>query len=349
MDPIESARSAGLKYVTDSDPGIRRRKRGKGFSYHDDETGKVKSEDLERIKALVIPPAWQEVWICKKANGHLQVTGKDARKRKQYRYHEKWNELRNLTKFDRMLILSEKIPKLRRAIEADMSLPGLPQKKVVAAIIKVMLITQSRVGNSTYKLENDTYGLTTIHNDHVDVSGTKIHLSFKGKSGVEHDITFSDPKISKIIKRCQELPGEELFCYLDENGEEVDINSQHVNDYLKEVTGEEFTAKDIRTWGGTCKAIELLIQVRPDDLSEREWKSRHVKVIKETAGHLRNTTTVCKKYYIHPIVLESDRSGKLFELWKTCRNCSHLSREERLLVKMLETAKKSKSQFSKAS
>ena len=336
MDSIESARSAGLKYVTDSEPGIRRKKRGKGFTYLDDDKGHVKcQETLSRIQSLVIPPAWQDVWICRHPNGHLQVTGLDARQRKQYRYHERWNELRNLTKFDRMLAFSKKLPRLKKTIENDLSLPGLPQSKVVAAVIKVMLITQSRVGNSTYKLENDTYGLTTIHNEHAEVHGTKIHLSFKGKSGVEHDITFSDPKISKIIKRCQELPGEELFCYLNENGDEVDINSHHVNDYLKNVTGEDFTAKDIRTWGGTCKAIEHLVQEIPEALSETAWKKRHVAVVKETATYLRNTVSVCRKYYIHPMVLEWDRSGKLHELWKACRKCSNYEREERLLVKLL--------------
>lgn len=335
IDPIESAKEAGLKYVTDSEPGIRRKKRGKGFSYQDDSKGRVNKETMNRILELVIPPAWQDVWICRSANGHLQVTGFDARKRKQYRYHEKWNELRNLTKFDRMLAFSKKIPKLKKTIEADINLPGLPQNKVVAAVIKTMLITQSRVGNSTYKLENETYGLTTIHNEHAEVHGSKIHLSFKGKSGVEHDITFSDPKISKIIKRCQELPGEELFCYLNEEGEEVDINSHHVNEYLKTVTGEDFTAKDIRTWGGTCKAIEHLAHIIPEDLTEREWKSRHVLVVKETASHLRNTVAVCRKYYIHPMILESDRSGKLHELWKSCRKCSNYEREERVLIKLL--------------
>jgi DNA topoisomerase-1 len=336
IDSLESAKEAGLRYVSDNEPGIRRKRRGKGFSYHDEEKGQVKSKDiLKRILSLVIPPAWNDVWICRHKNGHLQVTGKDARKRKQYRYHEKWNELRNMTKFDRMLAFSKKLPSLKRTIEADLKLPGLPQNKVVAAVIKTMLITQSRVGNSTYKIENDTYGLTTIHNEHAEIKGSKIHLMFNGKSGVEHDITFSDPQISKIIKRCQELPGEELFCYLNENGDEVDINSHHVNDYLKNVTDEDFTAKDIRTWGGTCKAIEILVKEKPADLSERQWKSRHVSVVKETAAFLRNTVSVCRKYYIHPQILECDRSGKLHSLWKSCRKCQHYEREEHLLMKLL--------------
>lgn len=336
MDSIESAKEAGLKYVSDAEPGIRRKKRGKGFSYHDHEDRHIKCEEtLSRIQALVIPPAWKDVWICRHHNGHLQVTGKDARSRKQYRYHEKWNELRNLTKFDRMLAFSKKLPNLKRTIEADLKRSGLPLEKVVAAVIKTMLITQSRVGNEAYKLENDTYGLTTIHNEHAEVRGSKIHLSFKGKSGVEHDITFSDPQISKIIKRCQELPGEELFCYLNDDGNEVDINSHHVNEYLKAATSEDFTAKDIRTWGGTCKAIEILVAECPGELSETKWKSRHVSVVKQTAAHLRNTVSVCRKYYIHPKILESDRSGELHSLWKTCRKCQNYEREERLLMRLL--------------
>lgn len=331
IDPVESARDAGLRYVTDTNPGIRRLRRGKGFIYKDDHTGHIKCDKiLSRIKALVIPPAWEDVWICRQANGHLQVTGRDAKKRKQYRYHEKWNELRNLTKFDRMLTLSEKLPLLKKRIEKDLSLPGMPREKVLAAVIQVMIITQSRVGNSAYAEENESYGLTTLLNNHAEVKGSKVHFSFKGKSGVEHDIEFSDPKLSKIIKRCQDLPGEELFAFRNPDGEIIDVNSSHVNDYLRETTGEDFTAKDLRTWGGTCKAIEVLVKECPDcDLSERKWKARHVSVIKETARHLHNTVAICRKYYIHPKVLEADREGHLHKLWKKCKD------EEVLLLKLL--------------
>lgn len=331
IDPVESAQEAGLRYVKDSGPGIRRLRKGKGFTYKDDDTGRITcKKTLARIADLVIPPAWQEVWICRYANGHLQVTGRDARDRKQYRYHEKWNEQRNVTKFDRMLVLSTKLPNLKKKIENDISLPGLPREKVLASVIQVMMITQSRVGNSTYAEENESFGLTTLRNDHAEVRGSKIHLSFTGKSGVEHDIEFEDPRISKIIKRCQDLPGEELFAFKDENGEVIDVNSSHVNDYLREATGEDFTAKDLRTWGGTCKAIEVLVKDCPDcTLTERKWKARHVSVIKETAKHLHNTVAICRKYYIHPKVLEADREGHLHKLWKKCKN------EELLLLKLL--------------
>jgi DNA topoisomerase-1 len=338
LDPIESASEAGLKYVTDDQPGIRRLKKGKGFTYIDDGKGKVTCEKtLERIKSLVIPPAWKDVWICRQTNGHLQVTGRDARKRKQYRYHEKWNALRNITKFDRMVILSEKLPILKKQLDDDINLRGMPREKVIAAIIQLMLLTQTRIGNTTYAQENASYGLTTIRNDHAEVKGSKVHLTFRGKSGVEHDINFEDPKLAKIIKRCQELPGEELFAYQNENGDVIDINSSHVNNYLKSITGEDFTAKDLRTWGGTCKAIEILVQISPAlGLSERKWKERHLSVIKATSKHLRNTVAVCRKYYIHPAVLEADRKGNLHKLWKSCRKCSeHHSREEKLLLKLL--------------
>lgn len=331
IDPVESAKDAGLKYVRDTEPGIRRVRKGKGFTYKDDDTGKVTcKKTLGRIEELVIPPAWQDVWICRHSSGHLQVTGRDARKRKQYRYHEKWNELRNLTKFDRMLSLSEKLPLLKKRIGQDLKLQGMPREKVLAAVVQVMLITQSRVGNSTYAEENDSYGLTTLRNDHAEVRGQRVHFFFKGKSGVEHDIEFNDPRLSKIIRRCQDLPGEELFAFRNADGEIVDVNSSHVNDYLRETTGEDFTAKDLRTWGGTCKAIEVLLKVCPDcNLTERKWKARHVSVIKETARHLHNTVAICRKYYIHPKVLEADRSGHLHKLGKKYKN------EEVLLLKIL--------------
>jgi DNA topoisomerase-1 len=333
-DPEESASEAGLKYVSDDGPGIRRIRKGKGFSYKDDHSGRITCKKiLERIRLLVIPPAWQEVWICRLPNGHLQVTGRDARNRKQYRYHEKWNVQRNLTKFDRMTRLSEKLPLLKKRIDEDIKLPGLPLEKVLAAVVRVMMITQSRVGNSTYAEENESYGLTTLLNEHAEVKGSKVHLSFRGKSGVEHDINFEDPEISKIIRRCQELPGEELFAFKNDLGEAVDVNSSHVNDYLRETTGEDFTAKDLRTWGGTLKAIQLLVEERPDlDLSERKWKLRHSSIIKGTAEHLHNTVSVCRKYYIHPAVLEADRAGRLHELWENCRK-----NEEKLLLKLLNS------------
>lgn len=338
LDPLKSAKAAGLKYVTDTKPGIKRLKKGKSFKYVDESTGKTPNqEDLQRIKELVIPPAWSDVWICKDPDGHLQVTGRDARLRKQYRYHEKWTVKRNSTKFENMKLLCKKLPVLRKKIESDLALQGLPREKVVAAVIKVMLITRSRIGNSEYAAQNETYGLTTILNEHAKVKGKNIKLNFKGKSGVDHDIAFQDEKISKIIKRCQDLPGEELFAFVEDD-HVTDINSQHVNDYLREATHEDFTAKDLRTWCGTCEALKLLMQDFPHEkLSVNKLKKRHVLIIKETAAHLRNTVAVCKKYYIHPVVLEADEKNTLEKICKTCTSVSkYMQKEEKILEKLLK-------------
>lgn len=338
LDPLKSAKAAGLKYVTDAKPGIKRIKKGSSFKYVDEYTGKSPNkDDLQRIKELVIPPAWSDVWICKDPYGHLQVTGRDARARKQYRYHEKWTVKRNSTKFENMKLLCKKLPLLRKKMESDLSLQGLPREKVIAAVIKVMLITRSRIGNNEYAAQNETYGLTTILNEHAKVKGKNIKLNFKGKSGVDHDIAFEDEKISKIIKRCQDLPGEELFAFVEDD-QVTDINSQHVNDYLRDATQEDFTAKDLRTWCGTCEALKLLIQNFPHEkLSENKLKKRHVSIIKETAAHLRNTVAVCKKYYIHPVVFQADEKNTLERICKTCINGSkYMQKEEKILEKLLK-------------
>ncbi|MBC7712201.1 MAG: DNA topoisomerase IB [Rhizobacter sp.] len=341
FDPTKSAKAAGLKYVTDDTPGILRKAHGKSFTYIDSTTNKTPSKkDMERIKALVIPPAWKNVWICKDPDGHLQVTGRDARNRKQYRYHEKWTTQRNTTKFDSLKLLCTKLPGLRKKIEHDLKLPDLPREKVLAAVLKTMLITRTRVGNAEYAAENETYGLTTILNDHAKVKGKSIKLNFKGKSGVAHDIAFDDEAISKIIKRCQDLPGEELFAFIEDD-HVTDINSQHVNEYLREATGEDFTAKDLRTWCGTCEALKLLMKDIPSEkLSENKLKKRHVSIIKETAASLRNTVAVCKKYYIHPVVLEADANLTLEKLGKSCTGHSkYFQKVEKVLESLLKKIK----------
>lgn len=341
FDPIKSAKDAGLKYVTDQKPGILRKKNGKSFTYIDSTTKKIPlKKDMDRIKALVIPPAWTDVWICKNPNGHLQVTGRDVKKRKQYRYHEKWTSYRNTTKFGGLKLLCTKLPALRKKIEHDLKLPDLQREKVLAAVLKTMLITRTRVGNSEYAAENETYGLTTILNEHAKVKGKKIKLNFKGKSGVAHDIAFDDETISKIIKRCQDLPGEELFAFVEDD-HVTDINSQHVNEYLREATGEDFTAKDLRTWCGTCEALKLLMKdCPPKKLSENQLKKRHISIIKETAAQLRNTVAVCKKYYIHPVVLEADANLILEKLGKACTSSSkYFQKEEKVLESLLKKLK----------
>ncbi len=339
IDPKKTAKSAGLKYVTDKNSGIRRKKSGKGFYYVDEALSeKIKSvKILARIKSLVIPPAWTNVWICRDPLGHLQATGLDKRKRKQYRYHPNWHEERTQTKFFRLREIGEALPVLRKQIEEDLKLPALPQKKVLAAVIKIMIMTQTRVGNALYAEENDSYGLTTLLNKHAEVSGSKVKMSFKGKSGIDHDIAIMDKTLSKIISRCQELPGQELFCYQDDNGKAVDVNSSHVNDYLREVTGKDFTAKDLRTWGGTTRALEIMIKLGPCEVKgQAYWKRRHSSIVKETAEYLRNTVSVCRKYYIHPILFNADQDGVLHLMWKSCRQTSISSREERLLLMLLQ-------------
>jgi DNA topoisomerase-1 len=338
LDPQKSAQEAGLKYVTDQAPGIRRKRKGKGFTYIDDSHGKVDCEKtMERIQNLVIPPAWEDVWICRFQNGHLQVTGRDARERKQYRYHEKWTIERNETKFHKLSEFGKALPKLRDCLNHDLKLSGLPKPKVLAAVVKVMLITQSRVGNSTYAEENESYGLTTLLNDHAHIRGSKIKLAFRGKSGVDHDISFVDSSLSKIISKCQHLPGEELFAYLDDEGQAIDVTSCSVNDYLRDSMGGDFSAKDIRTWGGTVKAVETLLESEAaSNLSQAKWKKRHLEVIKSTAQHLKNTVSVCRKYYIHPLVFEADKSGDLRKHFKISRAHHELTRFEALLMKILE-------------
>lgn len=346
-DVASAAKSAGLSYVTDQTPGFRRKRRGPGFIYLCEKTQRriTARKILDRIKALVIPPAWEEVWICRSPQGHLQATGLDKRRRKQYRYHPRWTEHRNLTKFTRLREFGDALPVLRRRVEADLALSGLPRDKVLAAMVKIMLMTNVRVGNTLYAEENDSYGLSTILNDHAVVSGTRVELSFRGKSGVEHDITISDRRLARIVARCQELPGEELFCYDNGNGEVIDVTSTHVNDYLRRVTGLEFSAKDLRTWSGTTTALKLLLELGPvEDLPATKLKRRHFGVVKTTAGYLRNTVSVCRKYYIHPLVFLADESGELHTTWARCRKAREIEREEVLLLQLLKRKKYEKLQ-----
>lgn len=252
-DPVESAKVVGLRYVTDEIPGIRRKRSGKkNFIYIDINGNQIRdAKVIERIKSLAIPPAYTDVWICPFENGHLQATGRDAKGRKQYRYHPLWRSIRDQTKFTRMIAFSQALPDIRRRLEHDLGLPGLPKPKVLATILKLMELTRIRVGNEEYAKTNHSYGLTTLQDDHVNVSGSKIQFQFRGKSGVDHEIEVSDKRLAKIVKRCQDIPGQELFQYLDENKQPQDITSTDVNDYLREISGQDFTAKDFRTWAGT--------------------------------------------------------------------------------------------------
>jgi DNA topoisomerase I len=311
IDPIESARAAGLRYVNDDDPGLRRRRHGKGFTYVDPHGKTVKDpRSLARIKALVIPPAWTDVWICPHPNGHLQATGRDARGRKQYRYHTDWREVRDETKFGRMIAFGESLPKIRERIDRDLSLRGLPREKVLATVLQLLETTLIRVGNQEYVKQNNSFGLTTLRNRHVDVEGSTLHFEFRGKSGKEHSVEVHDRRLARIVRQCRDLPGQKLFQYLDEAGERQGISSEDVNAYLRETTGEDFSAKDFRTWGGTVLALSALLELGSCE-GEKDAARTVTEAIKRVSGQLGNRPAICRKYYVHPLVIQTFLDGAL--------------------------------------
>ena len=312
-DPVASARHAGLRYVSDRQPGILRKRSRGGFRYVDPEGAPVRdAATLKRIRSLVIPPAWTDVWITKHENGHLQASGRDARGRKQSRYHPRWREVRDETKYERITHFAEVLPTIRRQIEQDLALPGLPRPKVLATIVSLMEVTHIRVGNAEYARENQSYGLTTMRTRHVEVSGANVTFTFQGKSRVHHTIDLHDRRLAKIIKRCADLPGYELFQYLDTDGERHTIDSSDVNGYLQEITGQHFTAKDFRTWAGSVLAHAMLREFEPFD-SETQAKRNVVKAIAAVAARLGNTPSVCRKCYVHPAVLNAYLGGLSIE------------------------------------
>ena len=308
-DPVQSAKAAGLRYVTDRQPGITRTRSGKGFRYTDAQGHTVRDrETLRRIRSLVIPPAWTDVWICPIPNGHLQATGRDARRRKQSRYHPRWREIRDETKYERMTLFADALPRIRARVREDLARPGLPREKVLATIVKLMEETCIRVGNEEYAKTNKSFGLTTLRTRHVEVNGSRIHFDFQGKSGKRHAIDLQDRRLARIVQRCADLPGYELFQYVDENGERHAVDSADVNDYLREISGENFTAKDFRTWAGSVLACMLLAELEPFQ-SETEAKRNIVAAIKGVSEKLGNTPSVCRKCYVHPAVLEAYIGG----------------------------------------
>ncbi len=270
------------------------------------------AETLARIKSLVIPPAWTDVWICPNPKGHLQVTGRDARGRKQSRYHPQWRVVRDETKYERMMIFGQALPAIRERVEHDLSIPGLPRSKVLATVVRLMETTLIRVGNEEYARQNHSYGLTTMRNKHVDIDGSTVTFNFQGKSGIKHAIDITDRRIAKIVQRCQDIPGYELFQYVDKDGTQHSIDSADVNDYLREVSGQDFTAKDFRTWAGTVLACELLYEFEAFE-SETQAKRNVVQAIKSVAARLGNTPSVCRKCYVHPAVLDSYMSGAMLK------------------------------------
>jgi DNA topoisomerase-1 len=340
-DPFESAQAAGLRYVSDTTPGIRRRRSGRGFGYVEPDGRPVRDQaTLARIRSLAIPPAYTDVWICPAVNGHLQATGRDARGRKQYRYHPRWREVRDETKFGRMLAFSEALPRLRARVEQDLSLPGLPRAKVLATVVRLLECTGIRVGNDEYARANRSFGLTTLRDHHVEVSGAKLRFEFRGKSGKTHRVALSNRRLARIVARCQALPGADLFQYVDDEGARVSIGSGDVNEYLREITSEDFTAKDFRTWSGTLQAVAALEALGPA-ATEREAKSAILQAIDQVAEQLNNTRAVCRKYYVHPAVIETYQAGTLHDALRNGGpppSGSGLSPEEQAVVRLLRHA-----------
>lgn len=308
-----SAQGARLRYVAEYKKGIRRIRSGKGFVYVGSNGKTIRREAvLNRIRALVIPPAWEDVWICPNPSGHIQAVGVDARRRKQYRYHPRWQQTRDETKFEHLIEFGKTLASIRKRVRADLRRPGLPREKVLAIVIRLLEITHIRVGNEEYASKNHSFGLTTLRDKHAKVNGSQVHFEFRGKSGVEHVIDFHDRKLAAVIKACQDLPGQELFQYEDAQGNRHRIGSQDVNTYLKSTTGRDFTAKDFRTWAGTVLAA-LSLRSFGKASSETEAKKKVVAAIKLVAAELGNTAAVCRKCYVHPRVISAYLEGKLVE------------------------------------
>lgn len=339
--PVKAAKEAGLRYVSDAEPGIRRIAKGKGFSYVDAK-GKTVTDrkTLERIKLLVIPPAYQDVWICPYPNGHLQAVGLDDRGRKQYRYHPRWREVRDENKYAHMVEFGKALPVIRERVQKDLGKSGIPREKVLAAIVDLMDKTSIRVGNEEYAKTNKTFGLTTMRTRHIEVSGTTINFQFKGKSGKVHEISLQDRRLANLVRKLQDLPGQELFQYVDAEEKVQSISSADVNAYLKEIAGHDFTAKDFRTWNGTVLAATTLQGLEPF-VTSREAKRNLTATIKEVAQHLGNTPAICRKCYIHPSVMESYLKGELAGAFKRYRKVVDpkgvLDAEEVTVVRFLES------------
>jgi DNA topoisomerase-1 len=312
-DPVESAQAAGLRYVSDTMPGIRRKKAGTGFTYVGTDGKTIRDpKELARIRSLAVPPAYTDVWICPTPSGHIQATGRDARGRKQYRYHPKWREVRDETKFGRMLAFSEVLPRIRRRVEKDLGRAGLPREKVLATVVRLLECTRIRVGNEEYSRANRSFGLTTLQDRHVEVSGSQLQFEFRGKSGKVHSVSLTDRRLARIVHRCQALPGEDLFQYVDEEGVRQTIGSGDVNEYIRQISGEEFTAKDFRTWAGTILAVAALTEGGAWT-SQRQAKSNVLRAIDQVAEQLNNTRAICRKYYVHPAVFETYLAGTMLE------------------------------------
>ncbi|HET6384060.1 MAG TPA: DNA topoisomerase IB [Armatimonadota bacterium] len=314
VEMVEAAKSVGLRYVVDTGPGIRRRRAGRSFRYYDEDGAPIRDRvQLRRLKALAIPPAYKDVWICPLWNGHLQATARDARGRKQYRYHPRWREARDSNKFERVILFGESLPTIRQRVQHDLSRPGMPREKVLATIVQLLESSLIRVGNEEYARSNKSFGLTTLRNRHVDVHGSNLQFHFRGKSGKRHIIDVKDRRLARIIRRLQDLPGQELFEYVDDAGQIHTVHSQDVNGYLKEISGHDFTAKDFRTWAGTAlAAVELAAFGCCESVTEA--KKNIASAIESVSKRLGNTRAICRKCYVHPAILEAYLNGSLDRL-----------------------------------
>jgi DNA topoisomerase-1 len=316
LDPLAAAKLAKLRHVSDDMPGITRLKARHGFNYQLPDGELLRDlNTLQRIRSLAIPPAWTAVWICPYANGHLQAVGRDKRGRKQYRYHPRWREVRDESKYGKMLIFGKVLPMIRERVEADLKRRGLPRERVLAAVVRLMEVTLFRIGNNEYAKANKSFGLTTLRDRHVAIDGDRIHLSFRGKSGVRQETDINDRRLARIVKECRDLPGYELFQYRDEDGNRQAIDSADVNEYLREISGEEISAKDFRTWAGTNLAALALQEF---ELFDSDAKKKHaiVRAVEKVAKHLGNTPAICRRCYIHPAVLDGYLDGTLLTTLK---------------------------------
>lgn len=338
-DPQAAARAARLRYVGDDGPGIQRRRQGRGFTYLNPQGNRIADpEERERFEKLAIPPAWTEVWISPHKNGHIQVTGRDEKGRKVYIYHPRWEALRNETKFNRMLHFGEALPNLRRQVDADLRRRSMSRERVLAAAVRLLQQTLIRVGNEEYARNNNSYGLTTLRSEHVDVDGANLHFEFRGKSGKMQNVDIRDPRAARVLRRLQDLPGQHLFQYEDDEGSLHEVTSDDVNDYVRAVAGEPFTAKDFRTWGGTVHAVRVLQEMGEAE-DEKQADKNVVALFKQVAEQLGNTPAVCRQYYVHPCVPDCYREGTFFTLCAeaepTPEEEEWLEREEQLALHLL--------------
>lgn len=338
-DPKKTADAVNLVYVHDSREGIRRMRKGKGFYYMFGDKRVDDKETLHRIKKLVIPPAWENVWICDLPNGHLQATGYDVRGRKQYKYHSLWNSFRNHTKYFRLLEFGNVLSAIREQLNKDLALPGLPLEKVLALVVTLMERTSIRIGNNFYEKLYGSFGLTTLKDRHVKINGHQLQFVFKGKKGVEHNINIRSKKLSSLVKQCRDIPGKELFQYYDDQGVRHPVDSGMVNEYIKKISGSDFSAKDFRTWSGTIQAF-LAFKECPPFESETECKKKIVEVLDTVSKQLGNTRAVCKKYYVHPVLIELYENKMLDKYVQVpdISKDSELSADEQIVLKILENA-----------